>query len=161
MDPYSQRTTDLVAIETGLEVNVKTYLVMSPTIYGTGSGLFNRSSIQLPNIIRTALKTGQVSVIGAGDGVWDAVHMEDLELLYELLLSKVLSGEEIPSGHKGIYFSETGDFTWMSLAQGLAEEMYRQGALPTADVKQMTLEEGAKLWANNLIQYAELGYASK
>jgi hypothetical protein len=44
MDPYAQRTTDLVAIETGLEVGVKTYLIMSPTIYDTGSGLFNRSS---------------------------------------------------------------------------------------------------------------------
>ena len=49
----------------------------------------------------------------------------------------------------------------MSLAQGLANEMYKQGALQSADVKQITLEEGAKLWANNLLQYAELGYGSK
>lgn len=79
----------------------------------------------------------------------------------ELLLNKVLSGEDIPSGRKGIYFSETGDYTWMSLAQGLANEMYKQGALQTADVKQIALEEGAKLCANHLHQYAELGYGSK
>ena len=139
LDPYSQRTTDLVAIDTGLEVNVKTYLIMSTTIYGMGNGLFNRSSIQLPSLICAALKTGQVGVIGAGDGVWDAVHIEDLVLLNELLLSKVLSREDIPSGCKGIYFSETGDYTWMSIAQGIACEMYKQGALQTADVKQLTL----------------------
>ena len=94
----------MVAIETGLEVDVNTYLIMSPTIYGTGSGLFNRSSIQLPTLVRTALKTGQVGVIGASNGVWDAVHIEDLALLYELLLNKVLSGEDISSGRKGVYF---------------------------------------------------------
>ena len=139
LDPYSQRTTDLVAIDTGLEVDVKTYLIVSPTIYGMGSGLLNGSSIQLPTLVRAALKTGQFGVIGAGVGVWDAVHIEDSVLLYELLLSKVISGEDIPSGRKGIYFSETGDYTWMSLAQGIACEMYKQGALQTADVKQLTL----------------------
>ena len=80
---------------------------MPPTIYGTGSRLFNCSSIQLPNLIRTALKTGQVGVIGAGDGVWDAVHIDDFVLPYKLLLSKDLKGENIPSGRKGFFFRDS------------------------------------------------------
>lgn len=97
-ETYPQRTADIVAIETGLEEYVKTYLIMSPTIYGLGTGLFNKTSIQLPTIIRTAIKKGHVDVVGEGTGVWDAVLIQDLVLLYELLLAKVLSGDDVPSG---------------------------------------------------------------
>jgi nucleoside-diphosphate-sugar epimerase len=158
---YVQRTTDIVAIETGLEENVKTYLIMSPTIYGLGTGLFNKKSIQLPTIIRTAIKKGHVDVVGDGTGAWDAVHIQDLAPLYELLLVKVLQGEDVPSSKQGIFFSETGDFTWMQLAQGLANELHRQGILKTVDVKHLTLQEAAEQWGNGSPQYAELGFASK
>lgn len=161
LDPYPQRTTDLVAIETGLEVGVDTYLIMSPTIYGTGSGIFNRVSIQLPTIIRTAIKSGQVSVNGPGNGVWDAVHIDDLTLLYELLLAKVLAGEDVPSGRQGIFFSETGDYTWLQLSQGLADELFRQGVLKTKEVRHLSLKDAADLWSGGNLQYSELGFASK
>jgi hypothetical protein len=161
LDPYPQRTTDLVAIETGLEVGVATYLIMSPTIYGAGSGLFNRVSIQLPTIIRTAIRSGHVSVIGPGNGVWDAVHIADLTLLYELLLAKVLAGDDVPSGRQGIFFSETGDFTFLELSQGLADELFKQDVLPTRQVRHLPLQEAADLWSGGNMQYSELGYASK
>jgi hypothetical protein len=32
---------------------------MSPTIYGVGSGLYNKLSIQIPTLIRSALKAGR------------------------------------------------------------------------------------------------------
>jgi len=105
---YAQRTTDLVAINTGLEENVKTYLIMSPTIYGLGTGLFNKKSIQLPAIIRTAIKKGHVDVVGDGTGTWDAVHVQDLTPLYELLLVKVLQGEDVASGKQGIFIRRDG-----------------------------------------------------
>jgi nucleoside-diphosphate-sugar epimerase len=158
---YAQRTTDIVATETGLEENVNTYLIMSPTIYGLGTGFFNKKSIQLPTIIRTAIKKDHVDVVGDGTGAWDAVHIQDLAPLYELLLVKVLQGEDVPSGKQGIFFSETGDFTWMQLAQGLANELHRQGILKTADVKPLTLQEAVEQWGNGSPQRAELGFASK
>jgi nucleoside-diphosphate-sugar epimerase len=159
-EQYSQRTTDLVSVDTGLEEQVKTYLIMSPTIYGLGSGLFNKNSIQLPTLIRTAIKRGQVEVIAPGNGVWDAVHIADLVTLYEVILSKVLEGTPIPSGKKGIYFSETGDYTWRSMAEGLAAELHRQGVLKTAEVKDVSLKEGAELWSGGNMQLGELGFAS-
>ncbi|KAH8816991.1 NAD dependent epimerase/dehydratase family protein [Xylogone sp. PMI_703] len=158
-EPYAQRTTDLVSIKTGLEVGVRTYLIMSPLIYGTGKGM-KRQSVQVPTIIRTALEMGQVGVIGNGYGVWDAVHIGDVTPLYELLLAKVLAGEDIPYGPKGIFFAETEDFTWLSLAEGLAKEMYKQGALKTADVKHLTVEEASKVWTRGSLQLAELGFGS-
>jgi hypothetical protein len=50
-EQYSRCTTDLVSIDTGIEEQVK-------TIYGLGSGLFNKKSIQLLTLIRTAIKRG-------------------------------------------------------------------------------------------------------
>jgi nucleoside-diphosphate-sugar epimerase len=140
---------------------VKTYLIMPPTIYGIGTGLFHKTSIQLPMIIRTAIKKGHVDVVGDGTGAWDAVHIQDLTLLYELLLAKVLNGNDVPSGKQGIFFSETGDYTWMQLAEGLTNELYNQGILKTTQVEHLSLQEAAQQWGNGSSQYAELGFASK
>ncbi|OBT64207.1 hypothetical protein VE03_06898 [Pseudogymnoascus sp. 23342-1-I1] len=159
-EPYQQRTTDLVAIDAGLEANVPTHLIMSPTIYGEGTGKFNRSSIQLPTLIRTFIKLGHGVVMGDGAGVWDNVHVADLAPLYELLLAKALAGEKIPSGKRGIYFSETGDHSWKELSQGLADELHKQGVLKTNEVKSISLQEGADLWSGGEKQYAELGFGS-
>lgn len=117
--------------------------------------------MQLPNIIRTAIKAGNVAVNGAGHGAWDAVHIEDLVLLYELLLAKVLAGDDIPSGKRGVYFAETGDYTWLQLSQGLADELAKQGVLKSNEVKHLSLQEAADLWSRGNVQIAELGFASK
>lgn len=70
-EPYAQRTTDLVVVETGKKVGVKTYILMSPTIYGFGTGLFNDQSIQIPQLIRNAIKNRYSEVVGYGEGEWD------------------------------------------------------------------------------------------
>ena len=157
---YSQRTTDIVSIDTGLEHGVKTYLIMSPTIYGIGTGLFNRVSAQIPGLIRLAIQRGKVDVLGDGAGVWDQVHIADLVNLYELLLAKVLAGDNVPSGKEGIYFSETGDLTWRELSEGLAAELHKQGVLPTAEVNSLTLQEFANVYGGGNTQHIELGFAS-
>ena len=59
-DIYAQCTTDIASVDTGLKHGVKTYLIMSPTIYGIGTGLFNRTSLQIPGLIRSAIKRGKV-----------------------------------------------------------------------------------------------------
>ena len=99
---------------------------MSPLIYGLGTGYFNRLSIQVPSMIRAALKTKQAEVIGDGKGVWDHVHVEDLALLYEISVVKILAGE-LGSGEKGVYFSENGQHTWREVAEGVADALRAQG----------------------------------
>lgn len=89
------------------------------------------------------------------------MHIDDLTTLYELLLVKALAGENIPSGKKGIYFSETGDYSWKQLSQGLADELYKQGLIKTKEVKSLSLQEGADLWAGGNKQFVELGFGSK
>lgn len=135
---------------------------MSPTIYGLGGGLFNQLSIQIPTMIRVAIIRGQAEMIGAGTGTWDAVHISDLVLLYELVLAKILEKDSaVPQGERGILFSQTSEYTWRELSEGIARAGFRLGALTSEDVYEISLEQGAKLWSNGDLQLAELGFASK
>ena len=89
---------------------------MSPLIYGIGTGHFNKLSIQIPTIVRAAMKVRQIEVLGEGKSIWDHVHVEDLARLYEILVVKILAEEELSSGKMGIYFSESGHVrggTWL------------------------------------------------
>jgi nucleoside-diphosphate-sugar epimerase len=158
--PYEQRTTDLAVVETGLKVNVKTYIVMSADIYGKGTGEFNTLTIQVPGLIRSAIREGQGWAIESGNGVWNHVHVTDLALLYEIILSKLLIGEALPSGENGLLFSENGEHTWSEIAKGIAEAGFKLGKLKTDKVKSLSLEEASTTlgWGN--IQWTESGFAS-
>ena len=157
---YQQRTTDVVVIETGLEGNVPTTILVSPTIYGVGTGLFNRTSVQAPTILRAGIKDGQVSVIGDGNGVWDYVHVADLTDLYEIIIKRVLNGEEVPVGKSGIVFNGSGRYQWKDLSASIADALFDAGAIKTKELKSITLEEAAQ-WVGGSTLIAELAYASK
>jgi nucleoside-diphosphate-sugar epimerase len=146
---YDQRTTDITIIDTAKEVGVKTYIIIAPTIFGIGTGHFNRLSIQIPLLIRLAIRFGQAQVIGEGKGEWDHVHIADLLLLFELILSKVLKGEALPSNERGIYFAETGRHTWLELSRAIAAAGHELGALKTDEVKSVALEEAASWFGSN------------
>jgi nucleoside-diphosphate-sugar epimerase len=158
---YSQRTSDIVVVETGLEAGVQTHIIMSPTIYGVGTGLFNKISIQVPALIRAALKAGQAQVIGEGKGVWDYVHIRDLANLYQLLLTKIIAGEQIPSGEKGILFSATGRFSWFELSQGVANALFALKAIETSDVHSLDISTASEKLGGLALLNTELGFASK
>lgn len=158
---YPQRTTDIVTVETGLQVGVPTTIIMSPTIYGLGSGAFNKQSIQVPHLMHAASKSGQVFVIGEGKGVWDYVHIADLARLYELLIFKLLAGEEIPTGETGILFSGTGRYSWRELSENSASALFKTGAIKSDIVRSVELDEAAKLFNSAPLLNVELGFSSK
>ncbi|KAL8730206.1 MAG: hypothetical protein Q9181_004745 [Wetmoreana brouardii] len=140
----SQRTAELSAIETGISCAVKTYIIMSPTIYGLGSGLFNRLTIQSPTMIRTAIKEKQALVISDGKGVWNHVHIEDLAALYEIFVAKIVAGDD-----KDLIAGERG---YALRVCGVTE---------TEQVRSLSLEEAAVMWAGGDQQMAEVSFASK
>ncbi|RFU29850.1 hypothetical protein B7463_g6514, partial [Scytalidium lignicola] len=160
---YAQRTTDIVVVETGLATGVKTHIIMSPTIYGPGRGLFNRLSIQIPTVIRASIRDGVTGVIGEGKEQWDYVHIDDLIPLYELILSKIISGNEseIPFGERGIIFSATGVFSWRELSQGVADALFKLGVIKTSELKSLTLEQAQESWTKGPLLATELGFASR
>ncbi|KAH7136400.1 NAD dependent epimerase/dehydratase family protein [Dactylonectria macrodidyma] len=162
LEPYRQRTTDLVVFEKGEAANVKTYMLMSPTIYGLGSGLFNQTSIQIDAFIRMARRDGFASVIGSGAAEWDHVHISDLVELYELILARLLAGDVLPSNKQGVYFNETGHHSWREVSERIAEEGHALAHLKSNEVREVSLDEATdKLGMGLPPTVVELGFASR
>jgi len=158
--PYAQRTSDVVVTETGLEVGVKTYILMSPSIYGISTNPLHEFC-HTPRLIRLALELGQAAMVGDGSATWDNVHIIDVARLYKLVLSKILDGADIPNGKKGIYFVQSGDHLWRELSEGVAKAGFALGALKTTELRSVSLEEARVKLAGGSSLLAEIGWASK
>jgi nucleoside-diphosphate-sugar epimerase len=169
-EPYIQRTTELNIVNAGLELGVRTLVLMAPTIYGVGSGLFNKRSIQIPAYVAVALDRGRAVMIGDGEGMCDHIHVQDLAALYEILAVRILEEKEeerdlLPWGKRGIIFAGNGRHSWGDIARGVARACHEAGALPDATVESVGLAEATKLFAELYLGEAdemlvELGLAS-
>ncbi|TGJ81144.1 hypothetical protein E0Z10_g7618, partial [Xylaria hypoxylon] len=131
-------------------------VVMAPTVYGVGSGLFNRRSVQIPAFIATSLDYGRAVVIGDGEGEWDHVHVQDLAALYEIIALRALEkGEDLPWGKKGIIFAGVGRHSWGEIARGVARACCEAGALPNALVENLSLSNATTLFAEAYLGEAD------
>ena len=92
----------------------------------------------------------------------DYVHIADLVALFEILLEKAISGEDIPTGKQGIYFSGTGRFSWRKLTELVGIAGVEIGALKSAEPKEVSSEyiseKSGLPWP---VQLFELVFASK
>lgn len=145
IETYHQRTADVAVFELGVEIGVSTHIICSPLIYGRGTGLFNKASIQIPILIKSALVRGEAIYAGNGLGIWDHTHIEDIAALYTLILAKVLAKEDIASGKDGFYFANAGRQSWRDIAKGIARVGHQLGKLP-AEPKSVTLAEASQAW---------------
>ncbi|KXH51856.1 hypothetical protein CSAL01_13510 [Colletotrichum salicis] len=161
LEAFPQRTTDVTVIEEGERLGVRTYIMMSPIIYGLGSGAFNRASMQIEALVRAAHRDGFVSVIGKGAGEWDYIHVDDMSSLYEMIVGAVLQGKSLPSNKRGIYFGESGHVSWRMISEHIAEVGYEMGLLSTKEVRSITLEEAAGKLFRFDADVTELGLASR
>ena len=139
-DEQFHRNVDLFIINAA-EANplLKTVIVIPPTIYGIGRGPFNHTSIQLPALIRAALKRRKAEMIGPGEATWDSVHIADLVDGFILLLDQLLAAygpEAKPStkpspylttGRQGYYFAENGRHSWRQLTEKIGEVLHKKG----------------------------------
>ncbi|KAE8358169.1 hypothetical protein BDV27DRAFT_169688 [Aspergillus caelatus] len=160
---YDQRATDVAVIQTAEATGVKAYLMMPPTVFGTGLGFFKSQSIQLPFTIHHAIDQGHPEYIGDGSGTVGYVHISDLVSLYELILCKILDGiDDIPSGRQGIYFSNTGDFTWKELNERIGEIGLSLGALGSKIPRSISLADAWHKWGfDGNILLLETNHAGK
>lgn len=161
LEQYGQRTTDLAVVAAGEAAGVPTYIIMSPTIYGSGTGHFNKRSIQIPLLTRLAVAKGHAQYIGEGSGTWDHAHVDDTTALYDLVLGKLLSGANLPSGKNGIYFAGDGRSSWKQVAQGIAKAGFELGVLKEKEPRSTSLEDIAQQAGGAPVQFIELGFASR
>jgi nucleoside-diphosphate-sugar epimerase len=144
-DKQWHRNVDLFVINAA-QANplLKSIIVIPPLIYGIGTGLFNRTSIQLPTLIRAALKRGKAEVIGPGEATWDNVHIADLVDAYIILFDQLLAvygpdaksdakpSPYLTTGREGYYFTENGRHSWRQLAEKIGEVLHKKGLAKSA-----------------------------
>jgi nucleoside-diphosphate-sugar epimerase len=80
-------------------------------IHGQGRGA-NPDSIQVPNLIRQAVKSGVPRYIGDGENVWSTVHIEDVADAYLLALESARAGS--------FFFIENGEARLKSIVESIA-----------------------------------------
>ncbi|EWG55085.1 hypothetical protein FVEG_13135 [Fusarium verticillioides 7600] len=160
IEPYHQRTADVTVFELGEELGVKTYIICSPLIYGKGTGLFNKSSIQIPTMVRAALERGRAMYAGDGLGVWDHTHVEDIAALYTLILTKIVEDEDVAFGKEGFFFANHGKQSWLDIAKEIARVGHQRGRL-AAEPESGELKEVSKAWFDGDEHLTELGLCSR
>ncbi|KAF5540411.1 NAD dependent epimerase dehydratase family [Fusarium napiforme] len=160
IEPYHQRTADVAVFELGEKLGVKTYIICSPLIYGRGKGLFNKSSIQIPTMVRAALERGRAMYAGDGLGVWDHTHVEDIAALYTLILRKIVEDEDVPFGREGFFFANHGKQSWLDIAKEIARVGHQRGRL-AAEPESAGLKEVSKAWFDGDEHLTELGLSSR
>jgi nucleoside-diphosphate-sugar epimerase len=86
--------------------------VLCPSlIYGEGRGA-NPDSIQVPSLIRQAVKSGIPRYIGEGANIWSTVHIDDVAEVYLLALQGAPAGS--------FYFIENGEASLKSIVESIA-----------------------------------------
>jgi nucleoside-diphosphate-sugar epimerase len=90
---------------------VRSVVLCPCLIYGQGRGA-NPDSIQVPSLIRQAVKSGTPRYIGDGENIWSTVHIEDVADAYLLALESARAGS--------FFFIESGEATLKSIVESIA-----------------------------------------
>lgn len=90
---------------------VRSVVLCPCLIYGQGRGAHS-DSIQVPNLIRQAVKSGVPRYIGAGENIWSTVHIDDVAGAYLLALEAARAGS--------FYFIENGEASLKSIVESIA-----------------------------------------
>jgi nucleoside-diphosphate-sugar epimerase len=90
---------------------VRSVVLCPALIYGEGRGA-NPDSIQVPSLIRQAVRSGVPRYIGAGENVWSTVHIDDAAAAYVLALDAARPGS--------FFYVENGEASLKSIVESIA-----------------------------------------
>ncbi|KAF9012835.1 NAD(P)-binding protein [Hymenopellis radicata] len=122
------RLVDLAIVDADKQGYAKTHIVLPCMVYGEPAGVLvdngiqNVYSIQVPSLIKASIARKQTGVVGLGKNVWNNVHIQDLAILYVVLLDHVLglaSHNEFQHGRSGYYFAENGEHELLDVSKAL------------------------------------------
>ncbi|HEV8644990.1 MAG TPA: NAD-dependent epimerase/dehydratase family protein [Burkholderiales bacterium] len=91
-------------------LEIRSVVLCPCLIYGQGRGA-NPDSIQVPTLIRQAIKSGVPRYIGAGENIWSTVHIDDVADAYLLALEAARAGS--------FFFIENGEASLKSIVESI------------------------------------------
>ncbi|KAK7209345.1 hypothetical protein V2G26_016523 [Clonostachys chloroleuca] len=159
--PFPQRATDLRVMSAAAGSWVKAYIIMPPDVYGFGTGMFAKTTPQIEDMARDALKHGQAAYIRNEDGIVGYVHVADLATLYVMLLDKLLDDDAAASASEGIYFCSAGTHSWQETMGRIGEIGFRDSHLVSAVPKAVSINEAAERWSGGDVRDVRMGYCSR
>jgi nucleoside-diphosphate-sugar epimerase len=90
---------------------VRSVVLCPCLIYGQGRGA-NPDSIQIPSLIRQAVKSGIPRYVGEGQNIWSTVHIDDVASAYLLALEGARAGS--------YFYIENGEASLKSIVESIA-----------------------------------------
>ncbi|KAL7947628.1 hypothetical protein V8C42DRAFT_318304 [Trichoderma barbatum] len=132
------------------QLNVPSFIVFPPLVYGRGTGPYKKLSVQVPGLIRAFIAQNMVYKFDY-EGQWPAAHVSDVAEYYILLIDLIFQGKTPPSGEQGYYFAATHYLSWREILEGLAKSLHGRG---------LVKEPIAAVWPS--VEFAEkaLGFPS-
>ena len=112
---------------------VRSVVLCPSLIYGEGPGA-NPDSIQVPNLIRQAVKSGIPRYIGAGENVWSTVHIDDVAAAYLLALQGARAGS--------FFYLENGEASLKSIVESIARLLGGKRAAESWSIDEAVAEWG-------------------
>ncbi|KAF2111047.1 hypothetical protein BDV96DRAFT_650649 [Lophiotrema nucula] len=125
------RKTDVDVIQVAESKGVRSFIVFPTMVFGKGTGAWNQLSVLLPVVVRASISRKSVSRF-AQETTISAVHISDLTGFYERIVSKILLGENIPSGVQGYYFAQAFDVSWWEILDHLTTVLHSRGVVADA-----------------------------
>lgn len=137
-----------VIAQAALRGKISAYTLVSPTVYGAGTGPGNKLSLQLPAYVRYAKGKRQAAYIGQGENVWGNVHVQDLADLYLLAMKYALAhpqatkASEATHGFDTLIYTGTGEHTWKPVIEHLGNLLHKRGEVDQPSAKSIAEGEG-------------------
>jgi nucleoside-diphosphate-sugar epimerase len=118
---------------------VRSAVLCDTMIYGRSRGL-HAESVQVPELVGQARRSGIVRTVGPGRNIWSNVHLDDMVDLYLLALGKAPAGS--------FYFVENGEESFDRIAAAIARRFGLRG--PQA----WSVEEASEEWGRARVLYS-------
>ncbi|KAH8691553.1 hypothetical protein BGW36DRAFT_305676 [Talaromyces proteolyticus] len=154
-DSFPIRKTDVAVIEHAEKRGVTSFIVVPSTVYGQGSGEWNKLSIILPLYVRASLSAKAVYKFPDYSKV-AGVHISDLTALYGLIVEQFLRGESIPSGREGYYFALAHDIFLGEVGDHLASELRDRGVTTNSEARTYSDEQAAATSLGVPVQFVQM-----
>ncbi|EAU32026.1 conserved hypothetical protein [Aspergillus terreus NIH2624] len=147
-DHAFHRNVDQIVLDAGAKYAgvVKTALVCPPTIYGRGRGPCSQRSRQAYELARVTIQLQKAPIIGAGQSVWNNVHVHDLSDLFMLLVEAAVQGRADDGlwGANSYYLAENGEHCWGDLAREMAKRAAELGYIPQPVAEPINLDDAKR-----------------